>query len=145
MYFITICARNKEKLFGWMTDGDELHLPQMLLSETGRIVEEQILTIQNAKYVLLIKHVVMPNHLHMILQVEEGAEEKKMAANAVIPHAIGSFKRLCTNRIGENVFQRSFHDRVIRNQREFEKIWTYIENNPCKWKEDCFYIENSEE
>ena len=144
MYFVTICARNKEKLFGRVTDGDELHLPQMQLSETGRIVEEQILTIRNAHFVSLIKYVVMPNHLHMILQVEEGAE-KNLAANAVIPHTIGTFKRFCTGRIGENVFQRSFHDRVIRNQREFEKIWTYIENNPCKWKEDCFYYEDSEE
>ena len=43
----------------------------------------------------------------------------------------------------KQIWQRSFHDHVIRNQKSYEKIWTYIENNPVKWEEDCFYCENS--
>ena len=46
---------------------------------------------------------------------------------------------------GMDVWQRSFHDHVIRNQKQYEKIWEYIENNPLKWDEDCFYIADSNE
>jgi hypothetical protein len=44
---------------------------------------------------------------------------------------------------GEEVWQVSFHDHKIRNQKQYEKIWTYIENNPKKWEMDCFYMELS--
>ena len=40
------------------------------------------------------------------------------------------------------IWQRSFHDHVIRNQAGYDKIWLYIENNPVKWVEDCFYNNN---
>ena len=41
-----------------------------------------------------------------------------------------------------SVWQRSFHDHIIRSQAAYEKIWLYIENNPLKWEEDCFYSAN---
>jgi len=41
------------------------------------------------------------------------------------------------------VWQRSFHDHIIRNQKSYEKIWQYIETNPLKWEEDCFYSATS--
>ena len=140
-YFITICTKNKEKLFGYVQDGDEWNLPQMVLSDLGIIVSEQIQTIQNAKHVSIDHSVVMPNHIHLILVVDPSDDTEKTAANAIVPHTIGAFKRLCGKRIGEDVFQRSFHDRIIRNQMEYEKIWQYISDNPRKWKEDCFFTE----
>ena len=58
---------------------------------------------------------------------------------------IGQYKMTVTKCIREikpdcKVWQRSFHDHVIRNQSRYEKIWNYIEDNPRKWEEDCFYI-----
>ena len=41
------------------------------------------------------------------------------------------------------VWQRSFHDHVIRNRHSYEKIWMYIVNNPAKWEEDCFFCRQS--
>jgi hypothetical protein len=32
-----------------------------------------------------------------------------------------------------------FHDHIIRDSKAFERIQTYIENNPSKWKEDKFH------
>jgi len=40
---------------------------------------------------------------------------------------------------GKQIFQRSYHDHIIRNEQDYLKIWEYIDNNPTKWKEDCFY------
>ena len=40
-----------------------------------------------------------------------------------------------------NVFQRSFHDHIIRGEEDYLKIWEYIDTNPLKRKDDCFYTE----
>ncbi|MCL2047832.1 MAG: hypothetical protein FWG87_03800 [Defluviitaleaceae bacterium] len=48
-------------------------------------------------------------------------------------------KSYVTKRIGFSPWQKSFHDRIVRNEQEYYKITEYIENNPSKWEEDCFY------
>jgi len=80
----------------------------------------------------------MPNHVHLILILENGEK------NPDVPLIIGQFKRGVTKEIRSifaemEVWQRSFHDHVIRNQAGYEKIWEYIENNPLMWEKDCFY------
>ena len=37
------------------------------------------------------------------------------------------------------VFQRSYHDHVVRNEKDYQEIWEYIENNPRKWALDKYY------
>ena len=44
------------------------------------------------------------------------------------------------NNMGNKIFQRSFHDHIIRGERDYIEIWNYIDTNPMKWNEDCFYI-----
>lgn len=44
------------------------------------------------------------------------------------------------NGYGEKIWQRSFHDHIIREERDYLKIWSYIEANPIKWRDDYFYI-----
>lgn len=38
------------------------------------------------------------------------------------------------------VWQRSFHDHIIRDEADYIRIWNYIDTNPTKWTEDCFYL-----
>ena len=140
-YFITICTKYKEKLFGQIVGGDEINPPWMKYSTIGKRVKEQIQTINRSQHVSVENYVVMPNHIHMILTVDGADHSNNSPANAIIPRTISGFKRLCAKEIGTDVFQRSFHDHIIRDQWHFEKIWNYIEDNPRRWKEDCFYIE----
>lgn len=104
----------------------------------GRIVEKHILNIPSYyQSVSVDNYVVMPNHVHMIL-VLNGNE------NPDVPLVIGQWKRGITKEIrqitpGAEIWQRSFHDHVIRNQAGYEKIWLYIEGNPMNWEKDCFY------
>lgn len=37
------------------------------------------------------------------------------------------------------IWQRNYHEHIIRNEQSYFKIAEYIENNPLKWEEDCFY------
>ena len=61
--------------------------------------------------------------------------------NATIPRTIADFKRLVNKETGSDVFQRSYHDHIVHNEKDYGKIWDYIDTNPLKWKEDCFYSE----
>ena len=62
-----------------------------------------------------------------------------------LSHIIGQYKMSVTKKIHKicadcNVWQRTFHDHIIRNQQAYEKIWMYIEGNPSKWEEDCYFV-----
>jgi len=52
---------------------------------------------------------------------------------------IKQFKGAVTKRSGFLIWQRSFHDRIIRDKKEYRKIWRYINENPVKWQEDCYF------
>lgn len=39
----------------------------------------------------------------------------------------------------KRLFQQSFHDHIIRSEKDYQKIWEYIDTNPIKWELDCFY------
>lgn len=30
---------------------------------------------------------------------------------------------------------------IIRNERDYANIWNYIEQNPLRWKSDCFFTD----
>ena len=53
---------------------------------------------------------------------------------------IKSLKILVTKTIGKPIFQRSFYDHVIRDEKDYLRIWEYIENNPGKWTDDKYFI-----
>ena len=60
---------------------------------------------------------------------------------AALPNAISALKRLVNRESGANIWQRSYHDHVNRNENDYLEIWNYIDTNPARWREDCFYIE----
>lgn len=43
------------------------------------------------------------------------------------------------NSKGVTNWQERFHDHIIRNEAEYDRITNYIINNPKKWDEDCFF------
>jgi len=144
-YFITICTQNRKNLLGNIVGGGALDAPQMHLSSLGKLSEKYILSGNRIANVRVDKYVIMPNHLHFILFVEpqtfNGASKAPPPTNAVVPHFVSTFKRFCHAEAGWKFFQRSYHDHVIRGEADYLKIWEYIDNNPTKWKEDCFYRE----
>ena len=126
-YFVTICTHEKKCIFGFPKE----------LNKHGKIAQMGIENIPvHYEGVEVQKFVIMPNHVHMIVHLPSNMFNLSMI--------IGQYKAFVTKNIRESdpnmtVWQRSFHDHVIRNQQSFEKIWQYIEGNPSKWEEDCFY------
>ena len=131
-YFITICTHEKKCIFG--NPGK--------LNALGKIAEECLLNIPKIYAgVHIDKYVVMPNHVHAIMVVNSDDVKKS------ISQIIGQYKMAVTKLIRQCepekiIWQRSFHDHIIRNQQRYELIWMYIENNPIKWVEDCFHPDN---
>ncbi len=66
-------------------------------------------------------------------------------ALATISNVICSFKSLITkicnklNNKPQKIFQTSFHDHIIRGEKDYQKIWEYIDTNVIRWEKDCFY------
>ncbi|MBE5813444.1 MAG: transposase [Clostridiales bacterium] len=143
-YFITICTKDRKQILSKITKdknydivGDGFAVPQ--LTKYGIIVDKYINLI-NTKYPMIKvdKYVIMPNHIHLLLIIESDGTANP---SPTIGSIIGWFKYSITKYIDEstNIFQRSFHDHIIRNKNDYLKIWEYIDNNPLKWELDCYY------
>jgi REP element-mobilizing transposase RayT len=131
-YFVTICAWKKEFIF--IDEG------------IGRIVCEEWGSIPgNYPAIRLDDFVLMPNHLHAILWIENAARAQQAAPlrNIRIGSVIRTFKSKAAvminryrNTIGSPVWQRNFYERIIRNEHELDAIRNYMRENPLKWGED---------
>jgi len=160
-YFITICTHNKQKILREIVGcgltapylsvlrtsplhrrGVFLDAPKITLSKMGEIVDKYILSTNNITGITVDKYVIMPNHIHLILILknENGTSKAPSPTNNIISHSISTLKRFVNKEIGRNIFQRSFHDHIIRDENDYLKIWNYIDTNPVKWESDCFYI-----
>lgn len=147
-YFVTLVTWGRDCLFGQVVDGG------MVLNDFGKIVQEEwertAIVRQNVE---LGAYIVMPNHLHGILVINDGVGASRRLApttEAISPKPgslgaiMAQFKSMVTKRIwksdesmnGTPIWQRNFHDRIIRNDHEMGKIWQYIESNPLNWADD---------
>lgn len=141
LYFITICTKDRKCILSSVVGCGALDAPQVKLTNIGKIVEKYIVSTNNIKNINVDKYIIMPNHIHMIIMVDNnGTPRASSPTNAVVPQAISALKRLASKELGQNIFQRSYHDRIIRDEEEYLKIWEYIEYNACKWQEDCYYV-----
>ena len=140
-YFITVCTEKRKNMF-WANVGASIARPEdVRLSEYGKIVEKYIRDIPNHYGAITVDHfVIMPNHIHLLFQIHTNQDGRALLAPTVST-AIAQMKGVITKKIGHSIWQKSFHDHVIRNKKDYELIWNYIEGNPMKWSEDCFYTE----
>ena len=136
-YFITICTKNRRNLF-WNAVGASIARPPERLSSYGRTVDDAIRVIPiHYPTVVLEKYVVMPNHVHLLLRISSDSGQPSPTISTVIQQ----MKGYVTKKSGADIWQKSFHDHVVRNESDYLEIWEYIENNPQKWALDCFYNE----
>lgn len=109
------------------------------LSATGSIIETQLLALESRfEHLSVDKYVIMPTHIHMILCLTDeaaGASPRPMLSGIV-----GAFKSLSTricnayaNTPGRKLFQTSFYETVLRNEKTYQECWRYIDENPEKW------------
>jgi len=148
-YYVTIVTQNRVCLFGDVVDG------KMALNDWGRIAQQCWLEIpQHYPSVSLDEFIIMPNHTHGIIMINDGNqhivgvqnfEPQRNQYQHIIPRSIGSIIRgfkigvtkwFRKNTDVYNVWQRNYWEHVIRNDNDLNQIREYIINNPLKWELD---------
>jgi len=188
LYFITICCQDRACLFGEImgaknispiistenctpTVGAKNVSPiqaKMVLNDAGKIAKKCWIEIpEHFKQVILHEYVIMPNHIHGIIELSVRTVGAKNISPLPIPpstpasspsptpmqspsQTIGSvirgFKIGVTKWMRQNtdiyyVWQRNYYDHIIRNEESYRRISEYILNNPAQWADDKFYTE----
>lgn len=123
-----VIAPTKRQYF-WVVGADIIRPCEIVLSQYGKIVDEAINNITNIyENVTVDKYVIMPDHIHIILQTKNNGGRMVSA-----PTVISGVKRYVSEKCGGSIWQKGFYDHIIRNQTDYNEIWEYIENNPKKW------------
>ncbi len=135
-------------------------IPHMILNEYGLIAEKQWYWLsQQYPYVALHEFVVMPNHVHGIIEINrsriKSSDQIKIKS---LSELIGAYKTTvskqihlleCMDRsrlvpekfrpVSEFAWQRSFYEHIVRDEKSLETISDYIFSNPLNWEQDKFY------
>jgi REP element-mobilizing transposase RayT len=127
-YFITLCVDNHKIVLG-NVDNEKVSL-----NNYGKDVEKTLLSLpERYKSIEIDYYVIMPNHIHCIFIFENSSDKKISISNVT-----GAFKSLTTislHKLGlvDFKWQRSFYDRIIRDEKELFNIRKYIDQNPLYW------------
>ena len=152
-YFVTICVNDRKRILSEivkinpitadeMTDsavGEGLAPPEfwVMLKPCGSVVEEQLQLIEKRfDNVTIEDYVIMPDHIHVIIFLYEkaGGASPSPTLNDVVCALKSLISRNCKKQYGiEKIFQRSFAEHIIRDQKDYETRRKYIYENPMKW------------
>lgn len=130
LYFVTFRVHTDARVvLSRITDENEVEL-----FEAGWIVDRCLNSVQSAYGMTVNCSVIMPNHVHIVLDTTTA--EKRIGVSSVvgfIKGSSGAWIRRARGRIGVPVWQRGFHDRVIRDAGEHASTRRYIAMNPVRW------------
>jgi len=153
-YFVTICTQDRLNILRCVGTDPRVRSsykkqPCGLLSEFGNLCQQWWLKIPD-KFpgTELDKFCFMPNHFHGILIIRYKCKAQTRGSAPTVGNVIQWFKTMTTNeyiknvktqswpKFSKHVWQPRFHDRVIRNEKEYWAIKRYILDNPKNWDKD---------
>ena len=158
-YFITVCVKDKHGLLGRVVGAiinrpqTNINIASVELSEHGYIVDNAIKDIStHYPYVSIDKYINMPNHIHTLLGIRysevnlDGKTERYwqgdgrlLIAPTTSSNIVRQFKSHMSKEIGFSIWQKSYHDHIIRNRSEYQLIWKYVDENPLNFSGDEYY------
>lgn len=162
-YFVTICTLDRQSLFGDVGAGPCAG-PQMVLNDIGKMVGSVWKKIpERFPQITLDEFIIMPNHIHGIIWIQNYAMNFNVGAPLVgardadsragtrpaptLGAIVGAFKSISTVEFirgirtqkwtgAKKIWQRGYHERIIRNETELFETRKYITQNPLKWHLD---------
>ena len=147
---MTLCAHNRECIFGVVWDGE------MVLKEYGKWVEYTWHDLPNHNSdIALDTFIIMPNHIHGIIIIHDatvgaGSEPAPTTKPRGLFEIVRQFKTFSSKRINEirrthgtPVWQRNYYEHIVRGEAELNKIREYIASNPSQWGKDKENPENT--
>jgi REP element-mobilizing transposase RayT len=173
MYFITICTQNRkcilseiigetssnvvgaglvparvsqnpEMAMSDIVGAHDCAQPKLILSHIGRITQKELINTEKINENITIdEYIIMPNHIHMIINIDEdkqGAQSCAPTKKKAIGNIIRGIKSAISKQIGYSIWQRNYYEHIIRNEKELYKIIEYIQYNPINWTSDPNYM-----
>lgn len=147
-YHITFCTHNRKNMLSRIV-GAIHESPKTQLTVCGQIVERIVQKMPPHLGVTVDRYVIMPNHIHLLLIITEermrrAIRRAPMQGRSIISKAVGYIKMNASKAIRQRygdiaVWQRGYHDHVIRNYEDYEMTANYIEQNPLRWELDKLY------
>jgi putative transposase len=145
-YFVTICARERRCLFGKVVDN------QAYFTQAGELVVHSWDSLpQHFPEVELNAFVLMPNHIHAIIVLEEHASASTVMdpKRPTLGQVVAFFKYQTTKGLnelwqtpGEPVWQRNYFEHVIRNEASLRQLREYVTHNAAHWQQDSLYSDD---
>ena len=132
-YYVTIHTADNHTVLSTVGQG---LAPAVTLTDIGTLAEKELLALQERfSFVRVDTYVIMPTHIHAILEFAAGASPRP-----TLMEVVGTFKSITTriynqkaNTPGQKRFQLSFYESVLRNESAYRECWRYIDENPLKW------------
>ncbi|MBQ1677919.1 MAG: transposase [Oscillospiraceae bacterium] len=125
---LTICAEKRGPVFGQVDA--QASPPVTVLSPLGEIVRGAILEIHDHyQNVSLETWSVLPDHIHLLLRIEPAKADPPPTVSQIVR----LLKYAVTKEWGRPVWQKGFHDHIVRNQEDFQNAWNYVTYNAAKW------------
>ncbi|MFN7465172.1 MAG: transposase, partial [Pseudanabaena sp.] len=110
---------------------------EMQLNVTGQIISAIWQKIpQHFPNVEIDEFILMPDHLHGIIVISQQAEQSISLATI-----IQNFKSVSTRKInkitqnsGASIWQRNYHERIVRSDQDLDRLRQYTVTNPENWQ-----------
>jgi putative transposase len=127
-YLVTTCVRGRACVFGRVEDD------QMSTNAAGRLAQEAWVDLSRLPGVVTDTLVVMPNHVHGVLFLRAGQGPRLHLGTVVCQYKSGVSRELdrLESTPGPIIWQRGYHDRIIRDEAELRAIPEYIALNPFR-------------
>ncbi len=139
-YFVTVCTKNREKLFTSTIDPRFLKrnvsdvAAASYAAKNTRIIVS-CLTDLTAKYYSNLEidfYCIMPDHIHVIFAFQDSVSRKGAIGSRsyTLSDIVRTLKATASRDVGRSIWQENFYEHVIRNEKSLDKIRQYIFNNP---------------
>ncbi len=145
-YFITICTHNKQRLFEFSTVGNDLCVVPSP-KPPNNIIEKWLCETENKFGIKIEQYIIMPDHIHMIVNIKPTEiQNAERHIGRSLQDIMQWFKTMTTNEYinavknGEikpfvkKLWQKSYYEHIIRNERDYTETLEYSVNNPLKYK-----------
>ena len=137
VYFITLCTQNRERILSEIVGRglDPSVRAEVTLMPYGSIAEYDLMEIPNHfPNVEILNPALRPSPLPSVGARGRGAVvAARTPPLPTVSTIIGQYKAGVSRKCKRAIWQKYYHDHIIRNQLDFEETWKYIDNNPLQW------------
>lgn len=109
VYLVTVVTLNRRPIFADFA--------------AARTLVQTLKTESDLKRVTTLAYVVMPDHLHWLMKLQEGAK---------LTRCVRDVKSVTTHRLGMSLWQRGFHDHAVRHEEDLQAVARYVVANPVR-------------